>query len=751
MGKKKGNQTSSLGKGIIKERSKNSKSSKVYDSWLHTSELNDGYDWNRINLRSVTEQSNLDDFLTTAELAGTEFTAERLNVKVIDPGQHTGLPTAAETIAITEAQKENIQCLQIPRRPKWDSSTTAEQLNQREKDSFLEWRRQLAVLQEKEHIVLTPFERNLDFWRQLWRVIERSDVIVQIVDARNPLLFRCTDLEKYVKEVSENKENVILISKADLLTSTQRQAWADYFSEQGIRVAFWSAVMETERLEKKEAELTGNVTAEGNDESGDEDNEDDDDDGGNYEEEEEEEDVDDDNEQEEDEGGEATAGEGSTASLTRLADDLNISSNNRPSEPRTRAESSETLPSCGAIGGGDAEQQHGGYSDVDASLLSRDNERDTTSDDHGSESTSARTIPPVGESCQSNSQTESSNVYDGGDNTSRAGGSVEASREGSQIDPTQSLTLSPVSNASHLLTGEELLEFLKEIHAGRPKVNDAMTTIGMVGYPNVGKSSTINALLREKKVPVSATPGRTKHFQTLFVEPTLCLCDCPGLVMPSFVTTKADMYLNGILPIDQMRDFTAPVSLLCARMPREVLELTYGMNLIKPQAGEDPDRPPTALEFLNAHAYVRGFMTHKGVPDCFRSARIVLKDYVNGKLLYRVPPPDVSPEEFESIHFPSEEVGEVKAGSRPKKSANKPMITEGGQTVKKSPEKKVDESFFSKPSVAHTKALPPGRGMAGVQPAPGMAGVGVMGKPWKKQKRGKKEKLRRVYGHLDEK
>jgi len=34
-----------------------------------------------------------------------------------------------------------------------------------------------------------------------------------------------------------------------------------------------------------------------------------------------------------------------------------------------------------------------------------------------------------------------------------------------------------------------------------------------VGYPNVGKSSTINAILQTKKVPVSATPGRTKHFQ----------------------------------------------------------------------------------------------------------------------------------------------------------------------------------------------------------------------------------------------
>ncbi len=44
-------------------------------SQLHTSELSDGYDWNRLNLRSVTEESRLDEFLATAELAGTEFTA----------------------------------------------------------------------------------------------------------------------------------------------------------------------------------------------------------------------------------------------------------------------------------------------------------------------------------------------------------------------------------------------------------------------------------------------------------------------------------------------------------------------------------------------------------------------------------------------------------------------------------------------------------------------------------------------------
>jgi large subunit GTPase 1 len=76
---------------------------------------------------------------------------------------------------------------------------------------------------------------------QLWRVAEKrfapiylnflvrqilflSDIIVQIVDARNPLLFRCEDLESYVRELSvDNKKiNVILVNKADLLTDEQR-------------------------------------------------------------------------------------------------------------------------------------------------------------------------------------------------------------------------------------------------------------------------------------------------------------------------------------------------------------------------------------------------------------------------------------------------------------------------------------------------------------------------------------------------
>ena len=87
-------------------------------------------------------------------------------------------------------------------------------------------------LQDEEAFLLTPFERNIEVWRQLWRVIERSHLVVQIVDARNPLRFRCEDLEQYVHDVEGvegeagtgkgKRRSMLLINKADLLTARQR-------------------------------------------------------------------------------------------------------------------------------------------------------------------------------------------------------------------------------------------------------------------------------------------------------------------------------------------------------------------------------------------------------------------------------------------------------------------------------------------------------------------------------------------------
>lgn len=50
--------------------------------------------------------------------------------------------------------------------------------------------------------------------------------------------------------------------------------------------------------------------------------------------------------------------------------------------------------------------------------------------------------------------------------------------------------------------------------------------------------------------------------QTHIIDEDLCLCDCPGLVFPNFVSTKAEMVVNGILPIDQLTECHQPVTLI---------------------------------------------------------------------------------------------------------------------------------------------------------------------------------------------
>lgn len=54
--------------------------------------------------------------------------------------------------------------------------------------------------------------------------------------------------ERYAKEISPEKENLILLNKADLLGEEQRLAWARFFEREGARVVFWSALAEGDRL-----------------------------------------------------------------------------------------------------------------------------------------------------------------------------------------------------------------------------------------------------------------------------------------------------------------------------------------------------------------------------------------------------------------------------------------------------------------------------------------------------------------------
>ena len=135
------------------------------------------------------------------------------------------------------------------------------------------------------------------------------------------------------------------------------------------------------------------------------------------------------------------------------------------------------------------------------------------------------------------------------------------------------------------------------------------------------------------RVGVASQPGKTKHFQTLILSDGIMLCDCPGLVFPSFVSNTADLIAAGVYPIAQMRDFWPVISLICQRIPPEILSAQYGISL--PQS-----RPPTPQEFLDTFCIARSLLASaSGVPDHQRASRMIVKDYAVGKLLYCHPPP----------------------------------------------------------------------------------------------------------------
>jgi large subunit GTPase 1 len=56
---------------------------------------------------------------------------------------------------------------------------TAQEIAHNENLAFLDWRRDIATQEHNAvNLAITPFEKNIEVWRQLWRVIEKSDVLI---------------------------------------------------------------------------------------------------------------------------------------------------------------------------------------------------------------------------------------------------------------------------------------------------------------------------------------------------------------------------------------------------------------------------------------------------------------------------------------------------------------------------------------------------------------------------------------------
>ena len=118
-----------------------------------------------------------------------------------------------------------------------------------------------------------------------------------------------------------------------------------------------------------------------------------------------------------------------------------------------------------------------------------------------------------------------------------------------------------------------------------------------------------------------------------------------------------------------MKEYVEPLNLVIHHIPKQVIEMFYGIELPKPKEGQDPNRPSTAEEVCSTYAFYKGYMNHKGMPDVQRAARYILKDYVNGKLLFCYPPAGLDSVEFQNHKYDPEK--ERKYAERIKKIKEK--------------------------------------------------------------------------------
>ncbi|KAF4318366.1 hypothetical protein BBO99_00006197 [Phytophthora kernoviae] len=161
-------------------------------------------------------------------------------------------------------------------------------------------------------------------------------------------------------------------------------------------------------------------------------------------------------------------------------------------------------------------------------------------------------------------------------------------------------------------------------------------TMGFVGEPNVGKSTLINGLFGRKLVGVSATPGRTKHLQTHYLDyaeklecggdelSRVLVCDCPGVVFPRFNVPVRLQILFGSFPIAQAREPFSAVRFIAENCAPHL----YQVYKLQPVGDDSEEWTPYSL--CEAYANLRGFHMKGGMLDVHRAANMLLRDALGG-------------------------------------------------------------------------------------------------------------------------
>uniref|UniRef100_D8Q6U5 CP-type G domain-containing protein n=2 Tax=Schizophyllum commune (strain H4-8 / FGSC 9210) TaxID=578458 RepID=D8Q6U5_SCHCM len=203
--------------------------------------------------------------------------------------------------------------------------------------------------------------------------------------------------------------------------------------------------------------------------------------------------------------------------------------------------------------------------------------------------------------------------------------------------------LSSTQNQRNNLSSTTSPALLKLLKAYKPK--SGSVTIGVVGYPNVGKSSLINTLKRSKACAVASQPGHTKELQSVQLERGIRIVDSPGVVFDddgaaadAKSARKGSVLLRNVVRVDDVEDPIAVVEEIVARTAPEALQRIYNL----PAFG-------STLEFLTMVALSAGKLLKGGTPDINNAARQILNDWNHQKIPYFSTPPEVHTSQIPSL------------------------------------------------------------------------------------------------------
>ncbi|XP_075769564.1 guanine nucleotide-binding protein-like 1 [Pelodiscus sinensis] len=135
------------------------------------------------------------------------------------------VPESEKELDIQDVYKSG-SVLDFPKRPPWSYQMSKEQVLAREEKCFRDYLE--GIYSTYQPCQLSYFEHNLETWRQLWRVLEMSDIILLITDVRHPVINFSPALYDFVTK--EMRKNLILVlNKIDLAPPALVVAWKHYF------------------------------------------------------------------------------------------------------------------------------------------------------------------------------------------------------------------------------------------------------------------------------------------------------------------------------------------------------------------------------------------------------------------------------------------------------------------------------------------------------------------------------------------